>query len=186
MPIRYIVISGSRPYASNIVAKELSRELRQGQSESSVINDSFQSPIKHFVASALGEKYAVADLDRMRSEFNGMNIRAFVSALTTMMDAEFGDDVLVRWLIHRSLRSPANPPRYYIVNDGDEVEPDHIQTIPNVYLVNVESDGKLPWIVTDPTGWAKFDVGAPIINGAQLWGTVQHLARAIEAYYEKA
>lgn len=88
-----------------------------------VIQESFANPMKQFIASALGMKYADMKKEVMMGVLQGYTVREFLIDLSERyMKVRYGDDIFGRMLMHRVLRSEPLPD--IIVSDdcGFEVE----------------------------------------------------------------
>lgn len=135
MSIKYIVLNGPPGSGKTTIAKELTRALPNST------QDSFAAPHKHFIATALGEKYAEMDKDKPRAELNGYSVREVLIDMSELyFKPKYGQDVFARLFVHRSLKHPDKKPDYVIVDDiGFQEE---LDAIPNSLLVRVFRTGK--------------------------------------------
>lgn len=138
--IKYIVLCGPPGSGKSTVARELAGKLAC-DSNTKVRMDSFAAPMKHFIATALGEPYQEMVKDRARPELNGYSVRQFLIGLAeTHVKKVYGRDIFARWLVHRSLRKPHDLPTHVVVDDGGfDYE---IEAVPNRLVVNVYRPGK--------------------------------------------
>lgn len=148
MQTKFIILNGPPGSGKTTIAREIARELAADQRElnvpsgnNNVIQDSFAAPMKHFIATALGEKYIDMDKEKTRPELNGVSVRRFLIDLAELhLKALYGQDIFGRWLVHRVLRWPHRKPSYCIVDDGD-FEP-AVLAVPNRIIVRVTRNGK--------------------------------------------
>jgi hypothetical protein len=143
MNIRYIILNGPPRSGKTTIARELTYLLngqRIAENYGITQQDSFSSPMKHFVATALGEQYQKMDRDKPRPELNGYSVRDFLIYLAEeCIKPRFGDDIFGRWLVHRSLRNPVSKPRFYLVDDGGYGANE--LAIPRRFVVRIERKG---------------------------------------------
>lgn len=103
--------SGKTTSARHMVTLLRNRSLR-------VESDSFATPIKHFIATLLGESYSKIKKDTMYPELQGETPRSVLIALSEeFMKPRYGEDVFGRMLYHRSLRF-APTPDFVICDDS--------------------------------------------------------------------
>lgn len=178
--ITYIVLNGPTASGKSLIAKELCRKLNFGTASLHAITDSFAKPFKEFVASVLDEKYQRLDKDRLRAELSGESVREFLYGLTRYAKDVYGDDILGKWLVHRSLKNPHRLPKYYIVDDAKH--PEDVMAIPKPFIVHVDRGG------------TKFKSGAYLEGSLftfdnndqlpRLWSEVDRLHGAVIKYAE--
>lgn len=173
--ITYVLLNGPPECGKSTVARELTKLLPNA------IQDSLAAPMKHFIATALGEKYAEMDKAKMRPELNGDSVRAFLIQLAESYLREiYGRDIFVRWLMHRVLRYPEFKPQFVIIDDLGFVE-EYEMLKPKTYLVHVVRDGKD--FKNDSRSYIKGSDAILMNNDSveKLYERVGHLARSIEA-----
>jgi|ERR1041385_523510 hypothetical protein len=122
MPIKWIVFNGpprsGKSSAANWMRQAIHGITAREQGRRIVVTDSFTAPMKHFIATALGEKYQDMDKDKMRPELLGRTAREFLIHLSEFyMKDRYGEDVFGRWLVYRNLRNIPLPD-YVIIDDG--------------------------------------------------------------------
>ena len=132
--IKYIAINGPARSGRTTLARELSRYL---SSHGTVVLDSIEAPIKHFVATTLGDSYKFLDKELERSVLYGYSVNTFKKRLRHFLEDEFGPDVLTRWLVHRNLR-PLKIPNFVIIDDASNK--DNIESLPNRIVVTLRRD----------------------------------------------
>lgn len=122
MPSKYIVLNGPPKSGKSSAAHWLSRaikELHRQQGQQVLMQvDAFAAPMKHFIATALAERYGDMDKDKMRPELNGYSAREFLIHMSEhYMKERYGEDVFARLLVYRNLKHvPA--PDYVVIDDG--------------------------------------------------------------------
>lgn len=145
MPIKWIVFNGPPRSGKSSAASWMRQALRgiyqrdYNNHRITITNDSFASPMKHFISAALSEQYNDMNKSKARPELNGYSVREFNSDLAeNYMKDRYGEDVFARWLMHRSLKHiPA--PDYVVIDDGGfEVER---YTLTKVRVIHVFRDG---------------------------------------------
>src|SRR6185295_16956049 len=107
-PIKYVVLNGPAGVGKSTIAIELVRALRHdiGDPEA-VTTEEFCGPLKHFISAALSEKYQRMDKVRARPELTGFSVRQSLTMLIRdHLRPMYGDDVLGKWLLHRTLKYP--------------------------------------------------------------------------------
>lgn len=83
-----------------------------------VVQDSFANPMKHFIATTLGVKYADLKKNTMMAVLQGYTPREFLIHLSEQYIKErYGDDAFGRWLEHRVLRLDPLPD-VVVIDDG--------------------------------------------------------------------
>lgn len=138
--VRYVILNGPPSSGKSTIARELTRELAVQDQSNGVIQDSFASPLKHFFATALGDKFNTMNKEKARPELNGYSLRqAWIDLAEQYMKKRFGEDCFGRWLVCRSLRNPTKLPFYVIVDDGGF--PGEINAVPNRFVVKVIRPG---------------------------------------------
>lgn len=136
-PLLFIVLNGPPYSGKSTASRELSRMLNE---KARTISDSFAAPMKHFIATLLGEAYADMDKDKPRPELSGYSVRQFLIDLSqNYMKPRYGDDVYGRMLLHRALRYPGKKPRFVVCDDGGFAE--ELAALDNHLLVRVERPG---------------------------------------------
>lgn len=140
--IRYVILNGPPGSGKTSISVELVRALRHeiGNSDA-VVSDSFAAPVKHFVASALAEKYSNMNKEMPRAELSGRTPReALIALAEEHCKPLYGDDVFGKWLVYRTLKHPHKRPEFVVVDDGGF--PGEIKAVPNRFVVHVLRSGK--------------------------------------------
>jgi hypothetical protein len=179
MPITYVVLNGPPRSGKTTIARELVRTL--AEKGAVTIGDSFAAPMKHFIATALGEKYKdIIDKDMPRAELRGYSVREFLIDLSeSYIKPRYGSDAYGRWLAHRALRySPL--PEYVVCDDGGFAS--ELDALDRFFLVQVSRPGVTfgndsRSYIDDPH--YVFDNNGHI---DELWIKVRRLATAVEEY----
>lgn len=133
--IRYIILNGEARANRAQVARELCAVITRRLGSKSAAIDSFCAPLKHFVSTALGESFNKINLLRAYPELSGHAVKTMMLNFRSDLRFAYGNDVLARLLLHRSLRWPTAMPCYYIVEDGEYAA--EIMAIPNRVIVRV-------------------------------------------------
>lgn len=119
---KYIILNGPAHSGKSTIARELCSFFRTVKIDA--FEDSFAAPIKHYIATAIGEKYSNMPKDSPVAILAGKSIRDFVINQSDYMKQEYGDDIYGRLLVNRTLRR--NPKPYFVVadssNDADELD----------------------------------------------------------------
>lgn len=143
--IRYVVFTGNKgvgkTYAANYVRNGLHVTLTSVNGElvkRDIIGDAFYAPLKHLVATMLGDKFQYMDRDKPRAELQGYSVREFMVIMHMHMKHMFGDDILGRSLVHRSLRGIPKP-THVIIDDG--VNADDIATLTKPFVIYLTRPG---------------------------------------------
>jgi hypothetical protein len=130
VPIKWIVFNGPPRSGKSSAANWLRNALhgisvRERTGQIQTIGDSFAMPMKHFIATAFGEKYQDMDKEKMRPELLGRTAREFLIHMSEhYMKDRYGDDVFARWLVYRNLKNIPLPD-YVVIDDGGfEIERD--------------------------------------------------------------
>ncbi len=158
MPIKWIVFNGppqsGKSSAANWLAKAIKGIYQRDYRRPSpiVVVDSIDAPMKHFVATAFGEKFRDMNLTTMRAELMGYSVRSWIEGLRSVSEKDFGDDVFARLLVHRNLRGMPLPD-YVVVDDGRAEQEGEIFTKPRIVCVRREIVPSMPL----PAWWAKAD-----------------------------
>lgn len=178
--IKYIILNGPSGCGKTTVARELVSRLTK--LDYVAIQDSFDAPLKHFFAAALGEKYRGMDKSRMRPELNGYTLNESLLTLKSVIRNRYGEDVLAKWLIHRTLKKPYSKPRYVIIDDGNFRE--DVDTMPNKLVVCVirRTDGNAMQFNPGEEGVYFDDHEYILYNDSllnNLWMAVKSLAKYV-------
>lgn len=137
--IKYIILNGPPSSGKTTIARELTTYLQRAGNVT--MQDSFAMPLKHFIATALGEKYQEMDKEKIRPELNGISSRRFLVDLEeNYLKALYGQDIFARWLMHRSLKNAQKKPDYVIIDDGRFKE--EMEALPVKFLVRVVRNSK--------------------------------------------
>lgn len=135
--ITFIILNGPPSSGKTTISRLLTPMLNNEKART--ITDSFAAPMKHFVAVALGERYADMKKDKARPELHGYSVRDFLISLSEdYMKIRYGRDVLSRLLNYRVLRHTP-PPDFVICDDGGFIE--EAEALSRYYLIRVERDG---------------------------------------------
>lgn len=162
--VRYIVIDGPRASGKSTIAKELTRALPRA------IQDSFRAPLKHFMATGLGEKIDRIPKNSPVAPLGGVSISWLTSRLYDAMRDHCGDDVFGRLLVNRALRMHPLP-RFVVCDDVGACE---VDALPNVFVVRVAGKGNHDFLIGhDFTLHNDGDM-------AQLWSEVHRLADVLK------
>jgi hypothetical protein len=179
MPIKWIVFKGpsqsGRSTAAHWLAKSIKAVYPRGCGVPDIIVDSLDAPMKHFVATAFGEKFRDMDLLRMCPELSGYSIVSWIEALRDVSEKHFGDDIFARLLMHRNLRMKASMPDYVIVDDGRVGRDSEVSMKPRI--VCIQRDAKR--VFTSETWYA--DADTFICNT----GSIEDLYEQVRLYAER-
>lgn len=143
MTIKYVVLNGPPRSGKSTIARLLTEELHGPDQpvldDRIVTQEYFAAPMKHFIATALGEKCSDMDKDRMRPELHGYSVRQFMIHLSEdVMKPRYGEDCFARWLVHRVQKHPDALPDYVLIDDlGFDVE---LDALGKTYLIHVRRD----------------------------------------------
>src|SRR6187431_1303237 len=97
---QFILVNGPPYSGKSTIVREVSSQMQQRHV--SVVSDSFAAPMKHFIATALGEQYATLPKDAPRAELSGYSVREFLIDLSeNYIKPRYGDGAYGRWLYHR-------------------------------------------------------------------------------------
>lgn len=175
MTMRLILINGPSQSGKTTISRSLVQVLNEKHAP--CVSDSFSSPLKHFIASALAERYNEMNKEIPRAELSGYSVReVFIDMAQEYFKKRYGDDCFGRWLMHRALRYKPTP-KFVVVDDlGFQEE---LDTTKDHFIVRVMRSGKN--YKKDSRGY----VGTPdftVFNDRpieELWMTVRQLANAI-------
>lgn len=133
----FIVLNGPPASGKSTIARALCNALAPRYR---TISDSFAAPMKHFVATALGEKYSEMPKDSPRDIFRGSSVREVLIHLSEhYMKERYGQDIYGRLLYYRALRYPEKP-AFIVCDEGGFI--DELQALDNYFLVKVIRQGK--------------------------------------------
>lgn len=137
----YIILNGpSETGKSTVIARGLLERFRLLPSLR-VHQDSFASPMKNFIASTLGVKYADLKKNTMMGIIGGYTPREFLIDLSeNYIKGRYGDDAFARWLEHRSLRIEPSPDIVLCDDGGFQWEYDVLKS--HARVVHCLRDGK--------------------------------------------
>jgi len=184
MRIKYVILNGPPNSGKSTVARWLTRQLSISDDFQTAIQDEPAGPVKHFVATLLGERYSEMNKDKPRAELGGRSVRQFVINLSEdHIKAEYGPDFLGRMLVYRSLRRLNPKPDYVILEssqDGAEID-----AIPDRYIVRMDRDGCT--FDNDSRGFLATPNFILLNNGSldDLMGTVILLVENIKAWAQR-
>lgn len=137
MAVKYVALNGPPGSGKSTIARMLTEEL---QKQYVVKQDSFQAPLKHFIATALGEKFREMNKEKMRPEINGYSVNQFMKHMAVEAQAVYGGDCFARWLVHRILKDPLGVPDFVIIDDWEGIL-DLMETLDNACMIHVRRDG---------------------------------------------
>lgn len=135
--MKFVIFNGPPYSGKSTVARELARAL---SGRYRVAMDSFAAPMKHFIATALGEQYNEMPKDSPKDILRGRSVRQFLIHMSEQyMKEQYGQDIYGRLLYHRAMRyQPA--PDFVICDDSGF--PDEAMALPEPYIVRVTRKGK--------------------------------------------
>jgi len=116
MSIKYIAINGPSGSGRSTIARELCSRLKMPDAPPRAVMDSLAAPLKHYIATLLGDRYNDMDKRRPRAELFGYSVSDFIQFEAGVASARYGDDVFAKSLVHRCLRLLPLP-RFVIVDD---------------------------------------------------------------------
>lgn len=181
--IKYVILNGPPGSGKTTIAREVVSQLTKRHRIA--VQDSFDAPLKHFFAAALGEKYREADKSKMRSELNGYTLDESLLTLKGAIRNRYGDDVLARWLTYRMLKKPFAKPEYVVVDDGNFRE--DVESVPNRFVVRVMRRVNGTRLQFDPGEEGAYlnDYHYLFYNDSvlgDLWVTAESLTKCIEKH----
>ena len=135
-PTKYVILNGPSYSGKSSIALELCRFFRTMQIDAR--EDSFAAPIKHYISTAIGERYNNMPKDSPVAILSGRSIREFVIDQSNFMKEQYGPDIFGRLLVNRTLRLQPKPA--FIIADSSNDE-DELDAIPNCNLIRVEREG---------------------------------------------
>jgi hypothetical protein len=141
MPIKWIIFNGpdnsGKTLAANRFVLELRRQLALNDMPHNVVKDSIDAPLRHFIATMLGERYNEMDKDRAIPELAGYTIRGFMKFVSEEIGLELSEDALLRALVYRVQKTAK--PDYVVIDDGGiGVEPELLK---NAKVIRVDRSG---------------------------------------------
>jgi hypothetical protein len=138
--VKYIVLNGPKLSGKSTVARWLTKALSISDELQTAIQDEPAAPMKHFVATLLGEKYSQMNKDKPRAELQGRSVREFIIDMSeTYFKPLYGDDFFGRMLVYRSLRK-LNPKPDYVVLESSQNGAE-IYAIPTRFVVRLVRNG---------------------------------------------
>jgi len=177
MPVKYLILNGPPSSGKTTIAREIVRVL--GGRGKIAVQDSFAAPMKHFIATALGERYQQMNKEKARPELNGASVRDFLIDLSqNYMKVKYGDDIFGRWLMHRTLRDPVTNPDYVVVDDGGFAP--EIEAVTNRTVIRVVRPGCS--FARDSRGYVQI-FNYPFINDGDmtsLWMQCEKIVSGLE------
>ncbi len=143
MTIQWIVIMGARGVGKSVAANHLRRQISDTLARDGVykriIVDSYDQPVRHFVASMLGEKWQEMDHEKARPELNGRSVKELVREFFAGDFLEkFGIDLFARTLVHRNMGHQPMPSIVIVDAGFIGTEPAYLNKSKIVYIVRGE------------------------------------------------
>ena len=136
--INFVILNGPPYSGKTTIARELSQYLHSRHV--STVTDSFAAPMKHFIATALGQQYSAMAKDAPRAELAGYSVREFLIDLSeNYIKPRYGEGVYGRWLYHRAGRYSPSPT--FVICDDSGFEEEMNALGRNVILVRIERPG---------------------------------------------
>lgn len=133
--INFVILNGPPYSGKSTIARELSWYLNSKRVSNA--SDSFAAPMKHFIATALGQQYHAMAKDSPRAELAGYSVREFLIDLSeSYIKPRYGEGVYGRWLYHRVGRIMPGPS--FVICDDSGFEDEMSALGRNVILVRVE------------------------------------------------
>lgn len=133
---RFIILNGPAGVGKTIIVRELCRVLLAHNLLAH--QDSFAAPIRHFIATAIGEKYNDMPKDSPVAILRGRSVREAVIGISSYMKDAYGEDIFGRLLYNRAMRLDPKP--HYIIADSANDE-DEVGALQSHLLIHVERDG---------------------------------------------
>lgn len=116
-----IILFNGPPYSGKTTAAGILSELLRNKGQS-VHRDSFAAPMKHYLATLIGERYEFIKKDEVHPALNGHTPRQFlIKESEDHMKPTYGVDVYGRALAHRITQLPLSP-TFIIIDDSGFIE----------------------------------------------------------------
>jgi hypothetical protein len=152
MKTLFILFNGARRVGKTTFARRLTNELNMIEPYSAIM-ESFDQPLRHFIAGALGAPYRVlSETDVPLSVLHGYSVNGARREAIEFMRDRFGSDVLARLLAYRVMREGRAKAKFVVV-DSCETR-DDVEYFENRYVINVVRDGhieEVPLVVNSRT-----------------------------------
>lgn len=130
----YVILNGPPKSGKTAMSRELSTMFND--SGLKCVIESFAAPMKHFISTALGAKYADMPKDSPVDILAGYSVREFLIDLSEKyMKLRYGQDIYGRLLVHRVLRLSPLPDIVLCDDAGFASEVEALG--PNVVLIQV-------------------------------------------------
>ena len=133
--LRYVIFTGPSQAGKSTLASLLSSEFRSRGL--TAMNDSFEMPMKHYLAMLFGQKLSLLPMEKPISELLSRTPRDFLNREAAHMRFSYGPGVLGKLLATRAKRWQRQP-RYIIIDDGTSIL--DCRELGRYFLVHVNRD----------------------------------------------
>lgn len=137
---RFAILNGPPGSGKSTIGRNLSHYLNEQRITN--VSDSFAAPMKHFIATALGQQYVHMAKDAPRAELSGYSVREFLIDLSeSYIKERYGPGVYGRWFYHRIGRMNPSPAIVVADDCGFQEELDALGIRKKIILIRVERPG---------------------------------------------